>query len=218
VAGKTGTTENENDAWFVGFTNDVAVAVWVGYDNADGLRRTLGSGATGGTVAVPIFQSIIQAVWAEYAPRTALAPPSAAARRQLVDLPIDLRTGDRVATRGGGAFVEHFRLDRTGQLDDTQYRLVSREEVYRDPGMYSEDPPQAWSYPNDNRYQYGNRGPYGQAPTPQWRVMPGQQQPAPQPAPWRGWFGGTPFGWGNDERQAPRRVDPDYPGWGRRLY
>ncbi|HVL73464.1 MAG TPA: transglycosylase domain-containing protein, partial [Beijerinckiaceae bacterium] len=51
VAGKTGTTDNENDAWFVGFTNDVTVAVWVGHDNADGKRRTLGRGQTGGKVA-----------------------------------------------------------------------------------------------------------------------------------------------------------------------
>ena len=41
VAGKTGTSDDENDAWFVGFTNDVTVAVWIGYDNADGKRRTL---------------------------------------------------------------------------------------------------------------------------------------------------------------------------------
>ena len=49
VAGKTGTSDEENDAWFVGFTNDVTVAVWIGYDNADGTRRTLGRGATGGS-------------------------------------------------------------------------------------------------------------------------------------------------------------------------
>ena len=64
VAGKTGTSDDENDAWFVGFTNDVTVAVWLGYDNADGKRRTLGGGATGGGVAVPIFEPVIQAVWA----------------------------------------------------------------------------------------------------------------------------------------------------------
>ena len=38
LAGKTGTTDGENDAWFVGFTADVTIAVWVGYDNADGSR------------------------------------------------------------------------------------------------------------------------------------------------------------------------------------
>src|SRR5262249_45790072 len=56
VAGKTGTSDDENDAWFVGLTNDVTVAVWVGYDNSDGKRRTLGGGSTGGHVAVPIFE------------------------------------------------------------------------------------------------------------------------------------------------------------------
>ena len=80
VAGKTGTSDDENDAWFVGFTNDVTVAVWVGYDNADGKRRTLGAGATGGTVAVPIFKPIIQAVWTDVVRKTELAPPSAVCR------------------------------------------------------------------------------------------------------------------------------------------
>jgi len=73
VAGKTGTTDGENDAWFVGFSNDVTIAVWVGYDNAGGNRRTLGSGSTGGSVAVPIFEPIMQAVWAYHAPKTPLS-------------------------------------------------------------------------------------------------------------------------------------------------
>ncbi|MGA2126051.1 MAG: transglycosylase domain-containing protein [Xanthobacteraceae bacterium] len=225
VAGKTGTTENENDAWFVGFTNDVTVAVWVGYDNADGQRRTLGSGETGGSVAVPIFESIIQSAWSEVAPRVALSPPSAAARRQLVDLPIDLRSGDRVARNGTGAFMEHFRLDRTGQVDDTQYRLVSREDAYatREADQATGEVPQTWSDAdpatsyNRNYDSYGNRGVYGQAPMPQWRIAP-SPQPAPQVQQPRGWFSGNPFGWGNDDRPRPRRVDPDYPGWGRGLY
>src|SRR5208337_3308404 len=69
VASKTGTSDNENDAWFVGVTNDVTVAVWLGYDNADGKRRTLGGGATGGHVAVPIFEPVMQAVWAHVVPK-----------------------------------------------------------------------------------------------------------------------------------------------------
>src|SRR5262249_55221508 len=43
VAGKTGTTEDAVDGWFIGFTNDVTVAVWVGFDNADHKRRSLGA-------------------------------------------------------------------------------------------------------------------------------------------------------------------------------
>jgi 1A family penicillin-binding protein len=94
VGGKTGTSDDENDAWFVGFTNDVTVGVWIGYDNADGKRRTLGGGQTGGKVAVPIFQSIIESVWANYAKKEPLAPPSPEAKRFMIALPIDLNTGD----------------------------------------------------------------------------------------------------------------------------
>ena len=93
-------------------------------------KRTLGSGQTGAKVAVPIFESVMQAVWSDYAPRTALSPPSTQAKAQLVDLPVDLTTGDRLAYASPRTFVEHFRLDRQGQLEDTQYRLVSRGEIY----------------------------------------------------------------------------------------
>jgi membrane peptidoglycan carboxypeptidase len=94
VAGKTGTTDDENDAWFVGFTNEVTVAVWVGYDNADSKRRTLGGGATGGGVAVPIFEPVIRAVWNDVAPRTPLAPPSPEAQRDLSCAAVDVDSGE----------------------------------------------------------------------------------------------------------------------------
>jgi penicillin-binding protein 1A len=129
VAGKTGTTEGENDAWFMGFTNDVTVAVWVGYDNADGKRRTLGGGQTGASVAIPIFEPIIQAVWAQYAPKTPLNPPSAEAKRELVARPINLASGDPVTGGNAKSFVEYFRRDRRGEPYDTQYQLVSRDEA-----------------------------------------------------------------------------------------
>ncbi len=50
--------------------------VWVGYDNADGTRRTLGRGQTGGHVSVPIAGAIFQAAWANGVPRTPLRGPS----------------------------------------------------------------------------------------------------------------------------------------------
>ena len=121
VAGKTGTTDNENDAWFVGFSNDVTVAVWVGYDNADGKRRTLGGGATGGGTAVPIFEPIMQAVWTKVAPRTALARPSPEAQRRLTCRSI---AGERKP------FTECLRHDGRGRIIDLQHRLVGRENGY----------------------------------------------------------------------------------------
>ena len=51
VAGKTGTTNDMHDAWFVGYTPDLLTGVWVGYDS----ERSLGKEQTGGRVAAPIF-------------------------------------------------------------------------------------------------------------------------------------------------------------------
>jgi hypothetical protein len=81
-------------------------------------------------VALPIFERIMQAVWAQGTPRTALVGPSREAARHLVALPIDVRSGEQLGTRGGGAFVEYFRLGPNGRLTETQYRLVSRGSEY----------------------------------------------------------------------------------------
>ena len=133
VAGKTGTSDDENDAWFVGFTNDVTVAVWVGYDNADGKRRTLGGGSTGGAVAVPIFDSIIHAVWADVASKTELAEPTPEAARQLSCKSIDLESGD-IRSGRRREFSECFRVNAKGKMVDTQHLLLSdkSEEADRD--------------------------------------------------------------------------------------
>jgi penicillin-binding protein 1A len=57
VAGKTGTTNDEKDAWFVGFTPDLVVGVFVGYDTP----RPMGKGMTGGHVAAPVFANFVKA-------------------------------------------------------------------------------------------------------------------------------------------------------------
>ncbi len=126
IGGKTGTSEDENDAWFAGFTNDITIVVWVGYDNAGGTRRTLGGGSTGGSVALPIWESIVKAAWANGVPKTPLAPPSPEARKLIADLPIELNSGERI--RGGrSAFIEHFRLDEKGALVESKSRYVQSE-------------------------------------------------------------------------------------------
>jgi penicillin-binding protein 1A len=51
AAGKTGTTDEERDAWFVGFTPELLAAVWVGFDE----RRVLGRGEEGARTALPIW-------------------------------------------------------------------------------------------------------------------------------------------------------------------
>src|SRR5262249_62346889 len=120
------------------------------------------------------FEAVMQAAWSQYAPRTVLGPPSAQARRQLVDLPVDLTTGDRLAYASPRAFVEHFHLDANGQLADTQYRLVSRGGIYayRDNDMFGEtERYPGWTYPPGSSYDNG------MFPPSQWRG------PAPPPPP-----------------------------------
>ena len=57
-AGKTGTTDDYTDAWFVGYTPRFSTAVWVGYPDA---RTSMGSGAFGGTYAAPIWHDYMLA-------------------------------------------------------------------------------------------------------------------------------------------------------------
>ena len=61
----------------------------MGYDNAKG-KRTLGNGQAGGKVALPIFETIMKAVWAQGTPQTPLPRPSPEAARHLIALPIDV--------------------------------------------------------------------------------------------------------------------------------
>lgn len=61
IAGKTGTTNNFNDAWFIGFTKDLVVGVFVGFPQP----RSLGEGETGGRVAVPIFRNFMEQTYKE---------------------------------------------------------------------------------------------------------------------------------------------------------
>lgn len=62
IGGKTGTTNSSRDAWFAGFTNKIAVVIWVGYDDAK-IYKDLGDKRTGGNVALPIFENFMEAYY-----------------------------------------------------------------------------------------------------------------------------------------------------------
>jgi penicillin-binding protein 1A len=64
VAGKTGTTNDFTDAWFLGFTPSLAMGVWVGFDE----KVTLGDKETGGRAALPIWFDTIQQVYKDKPP------------------------------------------------------------------------------------------------------------------------------------------------------
>jgi penicillin-binding protein 1A len=88
VAGKTGTTNDEKDAWFIGYTPNTLTAVWVGYDQP----KTIGLSATGGSVALPIWIDYMKAAVHGDTPFPVWAPVEWAQ--------IDESTGRRVSSGG----------------------------------------------------------------------------------------------------------------------
>ncbi len=84
AAGKTGTTNDCTDAWFVGFTPNVVCGVWGGFDD----RRSIGNKMTGAKVALPVWTEFMKAAHVDL-PKTAFeAPPGVVTRR------ICARTGE----------------------------------------------------------------------------------------------------------------------------
>jgi penicillin-binding protein 1A len=71
VAGKTGTTNDEKDAWFIGFTPDLVVGVYIGYDNP----APMGHGMTGGMLAAPVVRDFMKVTLADQPAVPFRAPP-----------------------------------------------------------------------------------------------------------------------------------------------
>lgn len=83
AGGKTGTTEDNRDAWFIGFTPHILAGVWVGFDN----NKSLGKGEVGGDAAAPIWLSFMKAAVTAYPDTDFPIPPGVVFAR------IDKKTG-----------------------------------------------------------------------------------------------------------------------------
>ncbi|MFZ5709081.1 MAG: penicillin-binding protein 1A [Pseudomonadota bacterium] len=101
VAGKTGTTNDAKDVWFIGFTSNVVAGCYMGYDQP----RTLGEGAFGGTLCVPVFQAFMQEAIKRYGGSEFRIPPGG------YFININRFTGERLPDGVTGDFVqaEYFR-------------------------------------------------------------------------------------------------------------
>ncbi len=84
AAGKTGTTNKSRDTWFMGYTPQLVVGVWVGYDN---YRRPLGHGESGARTALPIWLDFMKKALRKQPIRSFRQPPGVVVRR------IDPKTG-----------------------------------------------------------------------------------------------------------------------------
>lgn len=99
LAGKTGTTNEYRDAWFIGFSPDLVVGVFVGYDQP----RTLGRSSTGGGLAAPIFTEFMDMALADTAPIPFRVPPG------MTFIPINRQTGLTAQPGDPGTILEAFK-------------------------------------------------------------------------------------------------------------
>jgi len=108
VAGKTGTSNEERDAWFIGYTPDLAVGVYVGYDKP----RPMGRSATGGQLVAPIVANFMRAALAQDPATPFRVPPGV----ELI--PIDPKTGKRAVWGDPNVILEAFKPGQ-GPPDET---------------------------------------------------------------------------------------------------
>lgn len=99
LAGKTGTTNNQRDAWFSGFNRDIVCTVWVGFDN----HSPLGNRETGAVAALPIWMDFMSTALSDKAEKAFYKPTN------IVTAKIDRKTGLLAHPSDSEAITETFR-------------------------------------------------------------------------------------------------------------
>jgi penicillin-binding protein 1A len=99
IGGKTGTTDDYTDAWFIGFDPDITIGVWTGYDQ----KRTMGPAGTGADAALPIWIEIMKAWIATRTEAPKFEPPG-----NIVFVSVDRSSGNAVVDGTPGAITESF--------------------------------------------------------------------------------------------------------------
>ncbi len=115
IVGKTGTTNDQHDAWFAGYHPHVATVVWLGFDE----NKPLGRGEVGGVAALPI--------WIDYM-RVALQDEPQIERplpKDMVILKVDPRTGSIVDQDSGFGIEEAFHIDQVPGLEFSSRRSIN---------------------------------------------------------------------------------------------
>ena len=127
LAGKTGTTNNNFDAWFIGYNSNLVIGVYIGYDNP----KTLGKNETGSKAALPIFKSFI---------KNALFKEDFAdfsVPENIFFAPINYNTGKQTDFDDKNLIIEAFKskdinnLNNNGLISDYNYdKLIKFRQFY----------------------------------------------------------------------------------------
>ena len=99
IAGKTGTTNKNTDTWFIGYTSDLVVGVYIGYDEP----QTLGKFETGAKTAMPIFKSFIKKAIKKENTRPFKVP------EDITLMVVDSQTGQKVSFTSKKTIIESFK-------------------------------------------------------------------------------------------------------------
>ena len=99
IAGKTGTTNDAKDAWFIGFSPDVVIGLYIGYDKP----RSLGAKATGGGLAAPIARDFMKLALADK-PAVPFRVPAG-----IKLIRVDAKSGMRAGPESGRTILEAFK-------------------------------------------------------------------------------------------------------------
>ena len=114
LAGKTGTTSDRRDAWFVGFNADYVAAAWIGFDQ----ERSLGDNEEGGRTALPMWVGFMEEALRDRPEHRLPEPPG------VVRMWVDRGTGRPAAAGAAGAVFEAFleahvpQADASGEVDE----------------------------------------------------------------------------------------------------
>jgi penicillin-binding protein 1A len=169
MAGKTGTTNDNYDTWFMGFTPDLVVGVFVGFDEP----RTLGGHETGSSTALPVFQTFMEQALKGQAVRPFPVPPGIQFMRINHDTGAFAQPGDSDVIReafktgSGPGYVTQMVLDGSAPLDPntTLEDPAGAPEMLIEEGASTDGVPVAdsdsASQPVAPPYQSGQPNPYG---------------------------------------------------------
>ncbi len=101
LAGKTGTTNKNTDTWFIGFTSNLVIGVYIGYDNP----RSLGKFETGSKTAMPVFKEFIKKTANSYNAR----PFKVAENIKM--MVVDVKTGKKANSKTKTGIIESFKTN-----------------------------------------------------------------------------------------------------------
>ncbi|MBI4823962.1 MAG: PBP1A family penicillin-binding protein [Nitrospirae bacterium] len=110
VAGKTGTTNDFRDAWFLGYTPDILTGVWIGFDD----MRPIGNKETGARAALPVWLRFMRSVTGDYEIRDFEMPDGIVSRF------VDINTGQIVNAPGEESQIEFFKDDSVTNVPESE--------------------------------------------------------------------------------------------------